>query len=90
MNCTCVGECQVPAWSADGSWYANNPGRFAHAITLAHRWFAPERLAEVEQVRAEIRAMPPATTFACVGCGRYAFAEPNVTCFWCKRRQVAS
>lgn len=79
-------ECLVPAWVKDTSFYQNNPGKFNLAVSSAHRWFSRAWLAEVEAVRAAIRALPAVLTYACIGCGRYAFPEPGVLCFWCGRR----
>lgn len=80
--------CRVPDWARDGSWYSNNPGKFDQAVSHNHGWFAPARLAEVERVQAETRAMIKAPTYPCVDCGRHAFPAADVVCFWCKRGRV--
>lgn len=89
MSCECGRTCRVPDWATDGSWYNNNPGKHAHAIALAHRWFTRGRAAEVAKIRAEIRAMTPTQAFPCVVCGRHAFDRDGVTCYWCGRRRAA-
>lgn len=85
---TCLGPCKVPDWGRDSSFYANNPNKFDLTVVHNHVWFEPARLAEVEHVRAVTRAMVLAPTHACVGCGRYAFAERGVSCWWCQRRAL--
>lgn len=80
----CGGPCKVRPL-IDSSRFANDLFGFQAEVARCHAWFTPERLAEVERVRAEIRAMPPALTFPCVVCKKFAFERDGVTCYWCGR-----
>lgn len=88
MDCKlCGGECRLPDWARDGSFFANNPTAFTAAITRRHAWLTPSRAREVEAVRLEIRAIVLTPTFPCVVCQKFSFDRDGVTCYWCGRRK---
>jgi hypothetical protein len=69
---------EVPAWIADGSWYANNPSKLQMAIS---RFYLP--VTKRKERDAVAAYAPSAPTFSCSSCGRFAFAAPTV-CHWCR------
>lgn len=85
VECTfCGGPCKVPSWAKDGSWYSNNPGKYAAAVANNHKWFTRSWLADVAKVVAATRAMVLAPSYPCAECGKHAFPAPGTVCFWCR------
>lgn len=80
----CGGPCKVRPL-IDSSRFANDLFGFQAEVARCHAWFTPERLAEVERVRTETRALPVIPTFPCVVCQKFAFDRDGVTCYWCGR-----
>jgi hypothetical protein len=69
------------------AWITADYGEDDHGRRLAiARFRAPvTSLLELERLRDYNAVTPPALTFACSDCGKFAFSQPT-RCYWCNQR----
>lgn len=73
----------VPEWVTSS--YNDDPRGLAIAVG---RYRAGHSTVEEREVSRAFARSPRVPVYLCVQCSRHAFANPRVTCFWCRRYGV--